>query len=294
MLPNFFVVGAQKSGTTSLHNYLKDHPEIYLPANKETKFFVDDERYAKGIEYYESEHFSLWNREKSVGEVDPDYMYFNYCLERMSLYLNLREIKFIFILRNPVDRAFSHYLMTYRRGLETYNFEEALSCEKERINKNYRSNMHYSYFHRGLYHRQIKRFFKYTDKSYLLFLLTEELKNQPLECLEKCFKFLNVSLGYIPENIEQKYHPATVPRSVFLARLAAKDSIDRRFLRRIVPSRNLRAKIKEKFQSLIQIQNVDIVLSNKMRERLSNLYREENQRLSELIERDLDHWDYKI
>ena len=84
MLPNFLVVGAQKAATTSLHNYLAVHPDIYLPAQKETKFFVDDERYMRGIDYYEREHFSGWKGESAVGEVDPDYMYFEQALGRLA------------------------------------------------------------------------------------------------------------------------------------------------------------------------------------------------------------------
>lgn len=135
MLPNFFIVGVQKAATTSLHNYLLYHPEIYLPAQKETKFFVDDKRYAKGIDYYEKTYFSDWNSQPAVGEIDPDYIYFQNALERISLHINISATKFIFIFRNPVDRAFSHYLMTYRRGFEPLSFEDATEQEPNRIKK---------------------------------------------------------------------------------------------------------------------------------------------------------------
>ena len=102
MLPKFFVVGAQKAGTTTLHNLLASHPEIYLPRQKETKFFVADERYAEGLSHYETQYFAEWDGESAVGEVDPDYMYFPQALERMAVNLDLREIRFIFLLRNPV------------------------------------------------------------------------------------------------------------------------------------------------------------------------------------------------
>ena len=83
-LPNFFVVGAQKAGTTSLHHYLAKHPNICLPKQKETKFFVDDSLYDKGIEYYESNYFSNCGAKTVVGEVDPDYMYFPIAVERIK------------------------------------------------------------------------------------------------------------------------------------------------------------------------------------------------------------------
>ena len=92
MLPNFFVVGAQKCATTSLYYYLREHPEIYLPMDKETKFFVRDDEYIKGIKYYESEYFSDYNGEKAIGEIDPDYMYFENTLERISKHIDLRNL----------------------------------------------------------------------------------------------------------------------------------------------------------------------------------------------------------
>lgn len=113
MLPNFLIVGAQKCGTTSLHEYLYQHPQIYLPEGKETKFFAEDARYSKGITYYEDVCFSTYSGESAVGEVDPDYMYFEQALERIAEHLDLRTTKLIFVLRNPVDRAFSHYLNVF-------------------------------------------------------------------------------------------------------------------------------------------------------------------------------------
>jgi len=100
MLPNFFVVGAQKSATTSLHFYLAGHPDIFLPKEKESKFFVNDERYILGIKYYENNYFCDWNGQKIVGEVDPDYMYFEVAVERILKHFDMNRLQFIFIFRN--------------------------------------------------------------------------------------------------------------------------------------------------------------------------------------------------
>jgi|LGOV01.1.fsa_nt_gb hypothetical protein len=148
---------------------------------------------ARGMEYYESEYFSLWNGQKAAGEVDPDYMYFTDFLRRLVLHFHVRQTKFIFILRHPVDRAFSHYLMTCRRGLERLSFEEAIAREDERIGQDYLFNMHYIYLQRGLYCDHILRFLEIADRSQLLFLLTEDLEREPLSALRECFEFLNVS-----------------------------------------------------------------------------------------------------
>lgn len=127
--PDFFVVGTQKSATTSLHHYLSEHPDIFLPVGKETKFFADDERYKYGIEQYLTENFADTGDCHCIGEVDPDYMYFPSALERISEHFDLSTLKLVFMLRDPAKRAYSHYTMTMRHGLETLSFEEAIDAE---------------------------------------------------------------------------------------------------------------------------------------------------------------------
>ena len=88
VLPNFFVAGCQKCATTSLHHYLIQHPDIYLPVQKETKHFVQDFLYNKGIKYYKDTYFSSVSGESAIGEVDPDYIYFEDALISCG---NIRE-----------------------------------------------------------------------------------------------------------------------------------------------------------------------------------------------------------
>ncbi len=92
--------------------------------------------------------------------------FFDESLKRLQKYIDFSSAKFIFILRDPVERAFSHYLVTYRRGLEPLSFEEAIEKEDERLSKGgFFERMHYSYVSRGFYLRQIKRFLPYIRKS---------------------------------------------------------------------------------------------------------------------------------
>ena len=86
-----------------------------------------------GLEYYKS-HFKISLNHKIIGEVDPEYMYFNYIPKRIFDTLGA-DVKLIFLLRNPIDRAFSHYLMSKRRGYEDYPFSEAILMEKDRISQ---------------------------------------------------------------------------------------------------------------------------------------------------------------
>lgn len=292
MLPNFFVVGAQKCATTSLHHYLAGHPEICLPAQKETKFFVSHKEYMHGIQYYESKYFSGWNGEKMVGEVDPDYMYFEHAIERIVADLAIRSLKFVFIFRNPVDRAFSHYLMTLRRGLESLPLDEAIKVEKERICKSRRSRGFYSYIDRGFYYTQVLKFLEYIDISEMFFLLWEDLVDRPEDSLRALFEFLNVSTEYVPDNLNKKFHQASVPRSMFLLKRLRQEGAEKRFVRLMIPWEGLRRKVREKLVNLNMNNRVEISLGVSTRKILSNIYKEQNVLLAELIGRDLSHWDY--
>jgi len=122
MLPNFLIVGAQKAGTSSMVIYLSEHPDVSVPLN-EIHFFDIDERYKKGLKWYEK-HFKKWNGQKAIGEKTPIYMYLEKVPARIAK--DLPNIKLIFMLRNPTDRAWSNYWMRVRKGREFLSFREVL------------------------------------------------------------------------------------------------------------------------------------------------------------------------
>ncbi len=293
MLPNFFIVGTQKGGTTSLKYYLELHPEVYIHSQKECKFFVRSDLYANGFSFFKKYFYSC-KEQKAIGLVDPDIMFFEEALERMKQCIDFSSAKFIFILRDPVERAFSHYLMTYRRGLEPLSFEEAIEKEDERLSKGgFFEKMHYSYVSRGFYLRQIKRFLPYIKRSQMLFLLTEELKKDPLNTLKKIFEFLNVSSNFIPPNINVQYHKATVPKSVSLLRaMKSKNKIKKVIIRLLIPSSRIRRSIYEFIDRLNQTERIDIVLKEDIKRRLAKIYESENKNLSEFLGIDLSlYWN---
>ena len=290
-LPNFFVVGAQKSGTTSLHHYLEEHPDIYLPLQKETKFFVDDEQYAQGIDFYAEKYFSELKDEKAIGEVDPDYMYFKTGGERIRQHIP--NPKFIFIFRNPVDRAFSHYVMTYRRGLELNSFEDAIRIEPERIDRGYHEDFHYSYVRRGFYADQVIRFMEKWDVSQMHFVLAEDLINKPAETVQSCLEFLGVDPNFVPSQINKKFHEATVPKNLALAVLFRNEDaypIFRRIARFFVPNLAWRDWLRARLAAWNKKPS-DLKLKEETRRHLAEIYRPENEKLSRLIGRDLSHWN---
>jgi len=291
MLPNFFCVGAQKSATTSLHYYLSNHPDIYLPKQKETKFFVDESEFNKGINYYIAEYFSSWGTEKVVGEIDPDYMYFPEALKRINDNLDTKNIKIIFVLRNPIDRAFSHYLMTYRRGYESLSFDEAVRQEESRIKKSYFSNFHQSYVARGFYLKQIEKILEYIDSENMLFLLMEDIQNEPLKSVKTVFQFLEIDDQYIPENIGNQFHAGKVPVNLTYIDIIKRPSAIKGLFKILFPFPKLRRLIKDSLLSLNEKEIPrDMVINDSVRKYLLDLYIAENKRLSKVIDRDLSHW----
>jgi hypothetical protein len=155
-LPNFLCIGVQKAGTTLLYEILKQHPQIFLPQIKEVHFFNIDDNFSKGIGWYK-QHFSGSENYALVGDITPAYIFFDYVPERIKTTLGT-EIKLLIILRNPIDRAYSHYWMSFKRGYDKLPFEKAVAMEHARIRKGYFEKSHFSYISRGFYSEQFKRY----------------------------------------------------------------------------------------------------------------------------------------
>ena len=193
-LPSFLCVGAQKSGTTSLQDILIQHPNIYLPKIKETHFFDNGEKnYSKGLKWYETEYFSSIKTENIIGEISTNYMFLEYVPKR--IYEDLGpDVKLIFMLRNPIQRAYSQFMMNRQNFFETKTFEEALNLENKKILKDEHHKKIFGYMKRGLYGEQIKRFLKYFPKEQMFFIIfeTDFIKNKTQTINELCH-FLELS-----------------------------------------------------------------------------------------------------
>ncbi|HUE84637.1 MAG TPA: sulfotransferase [Vicinamibacterales bacterium] len=127
-LPTFLIGGAQKSGTTTLHHYLSAHPDIFIPRRpQELHFFDFDPNYVRGVHWYASHFTSATPAHRAIGQTSPLYLYAPDAPERIAALLP--DVKLIFIRRNPVDRAFSHYWHAIKKGRKTLDFETALAME---------------------------------------------------------------------------------------------------------------------------------------------------------------------
>ena len=293
-LPTFFCVGAQKSGTTTLHDILIQHPQICLPEEKETKFFQDNEKYQKGLEFYIKRYFSNCTKEKILGEVDPEYMFFEYVPERISKDIG-RDTKLIFMFRNPVDRAYSHYWMSVRRGYEDKPFEEAIKLEPERIKKNQYFRRYFSYISRGFYVKQVKNYLKYFPKENMFFIIFEEdfLKNRK-ETISKLFNFLGVEDLSEKINIDLKSNPASLPKSKIIRDILYKPLLVRKVARTVIPNEKIRLKIRKFLEEINQKPFKPPKLDPALRKQLLEKYFiEDIEELEKIIGRNLKNIWFK-
>lgn len=202
VLPDFLIIGSMKGGTTSFFQYLAEHPEINPPFRKEIKFF--DLHYRQGLNWYRA-HFPLKTKmlkDAITGEATPYYMFHPLAPQRIAK--DLPNARFIAVLRNPVDRAYSHYNHMVRVGRESLSFENAIEQEDARLfqeeekiisNPEYSpfNHLHFSYKARGRYIEQIKIWLRFFSREQMLFLSSEELYQTPLITYKKALDFLGIA-----------------------------------------------------------------------------------------------------
>lgn len=293
-LPNFLCVGAQKAGTTTLHDILKQDENIYLPEIKETKFFLDEEQYKKGKRYYFDSYYSNVATEALIGEIDPECMYVDYIPQRIYETLG-GDIKIIFMLRNPVDRAFSHYQMSSRRGREELSFYDAVDAEETRLkSKDFKlryksSSLNYSYIDRGHYSSLIKKYLEFFPIENMHFILFEDefLKNKE-NTIDDLYSFLGIVRDKNVQ-INLKSNIATEAKVKAFNKLIHSEGALKRIAHVIVPSAFKKA-LKD---FLIGINSR--VVSDKERSFdkaafMNKYYRESNKELEVLIGKEIPSW----
>ena len=195
--PNLIICGAQKSGTTALKQILQECGVHFPPPDPtrsiDLKFFSDEREYARGLPWY-LKQFELAHADELIGEKSVSYMdYPEIVPER--IYSHLRNVKLIFILRNPVDRAFSHYQYSCFHGFEQMKFSEALVMEKYRAslsNPVARIAKPWAYTERGMYASQIEPFDRLFPGSQLHYMFSEDLAQNPEPTISRLMVFLGI------------------------------------------------------------------------------------------------------
>lgn len=208
LLPDFIIVGAQRSGTTSLYHYLSGHPSVRVARRKEVHFF--DFNFHRGMRWYRSNFPSIFHkayvhrvrgRDILTGEASPYYLFYPHAARRARRVVP--QAKLIVLLRNPVDRAYSHYHLCVHRGIEQLPFEEAIDREQERLHGElakmrhdefYYSfpHRHYSYLARGIYVDQLRAWLEYFPRGQFLILRSEDLFQEPESAYNRTLSFLGL------------------------------------------------------------------------------------------------------
>jgi len=218
VLPDFLIIGSQKSGTSSLYSYLTQTPYITPSAFKEVHFF--DTHFERGINWYRgcfptifSKKYQLMKNKKfQTCDATPYYLFHPLGANRASKYLP--EIKIIILLRNPVDRAHSHYNMIVEQGREELSFEDAIKSEEKRLEKEEEkiltikdyfswNHMAYSYLTRGIYIKQIKEWMNFFPKEKFLIINSESFAQNPKSTVKQTLKFLGLPPHELPSYTKQ-------------------------------------------------------------------------------------------
>jgi hypothetical protein len=235
LLPAFLIIGAQRAGTTTLYTYLRRHPDVTGPRyadasvfwSKELHFF--DENYWRGVDWYRR-FFPLEARQRAMrrlgrdlipGEGTPYYMFHPAVPERAAA--TLPDVRLVALLRNPVERAYSHYQHMVKSGREKLSFEQAIEAEEQRLagveelllqeqpvwgkqgHRKHQHHRHRAYVSRGLYADQLERWLAHFPREQLLVLRSEDFLARPDEIYSEVFEFLGLRpwgvRDYEPRNV---------------------------------------------------------------------------------------------
>jgi hypothetical protein len=294
-LPNFFVIGAAKSGTTSLYHYLRQHPQIFMSPIKEPRFFAlegdpldwrgpGDERYrAKSITTLDAYRalFEEVNGEPAVGEASVLYLDHPEAPDRIAR--RIPEARLIAVLRNPAEKAYSSYLFKCRDGDEQLEFEDALRAEPQRIADGW--YWAWRYRSRGFYHGMLRRYFERFDRSQIRVYLYEDFSRDPGGLLADAFRFLEVDDGFRPD-LKVHHNVSGRPRSPRLQRLLTRSHPVKEAAKSVIPE-------DWGHRVIARLQRPNLMrpaMRPDTRADLLEAYRDDIGRLEELIDRDLSHW----
>lgn len=294
-LPNFLVVGAGRAGTTSLHHYLGQHPDVYLCPEKSPNFFVSHEplpewegpslrqmaqQWVSDRREYEA-FFDDVDGETAIGEVSPVYLQAASAPRR--IHQTCPDIRLVAILRDPVDRAYAHYLGRRRDGLESRaDFQEVVAAE---LSRPLPDDVAFgSYLGCGRYHHFLAGYYELFPEERIRVYLFDELEEDARGLLADLFEFLGVDSDFVPDT-ERRHAQTGVIRNPVLRFAWTKSVALRTALRPHLPASIRDAALPVFLPSLTRP-----ALDPTLRAELIEVFREDVERLQALIDRDLSHW----
>ncbi len=303
-MPNFLVIGAQKSGTSALYRYLNQHPQIYMSGLKEPHFFAfegerptfqgpgDRELYDFiGVSDIETYHalFRGVSKEAAVGEASAYYLYLSRARDRIRHYLP--GVKLIAVLRDPAERAYSNFLHMVRDNKEPLSdFARALEAEEDRRENNWGPLWHYKQV--GFYHAQLERYYEVFEQEQIRVYLYEDLNDDPVSVLRDAYRFLGVDDTFAPD-ISKRYNVSGVPkneRSEALHNFFLHPHPIKSVVKPFLPQ-TVRARMRERLVNPLRNRILTKpAFPMQVRRQLTEAYREDISKLQELIQRDLSRW----
>jgi hypothetical protein len=298
MLPNFLIVGAPKSGTTSLHVDLMEHPEIILSSKKESHFFrvgfeglpwngpgIMPDLSTDTIEKYKKLFISKPGA-KAIGEVCPSYFY------PPETPLNIKKtlgcIRIIILLRDPSDRAFSQYVYSRMLGCEPEeDFLTAISSEKLRKENNW--GEFWYYIHQSFYADIIKRYFNLFGESNVLVLFSDDYLNKRENTLIKLYKFLDVEPNFAKSQsvIKRNENFSGLPKNRFFIffHKNIRPSLGNKYFKKLMPE-----KCKYLYRKFIRHSLKKTKMTCKERKQLTMILKDDIVQLEKILGVDLKHW----
>ena len=278
LTPNFFIVGTPKSGTTSLFHYLQEHPEVFLPELKEPHFFscpeVKNTYYKTKIVDSKEEYLDLYQEResyKAVGDLSSSYLFNKETPKRIHQFNPYAKI--IIVLRNPVERALSHYLMDVNLGYINASLSKVIN-NKDTFKQHYQE-----YIELGFYEQQIRAYTKQFPDSQIKVVLSDTLYANTAETLKDIYSFINVSTTFITD-FETVHNSYTVPRFKALKSLVQSDG-----LKKMIPSG-----LKSGLKSLIYKTNAEKPKLEVEKNLLREIYKKSIVETETLINQDLSSW----
>ncbi len=292
-LPTFLIVGVQKAGTTTIYNYLQEHPQVYMSPLKETNFLEKD------WEKLLAENTNLKNRittfedycqlfagvkdEIAIGEASPNYI-FHYESSAPRIQKYTPNAQLIVVLRNPVERAYSDYLMHVR---------DAIGSKVKPLGEQIEHSSHKSFILRkGFYYTPVKYYLDFFGKEKIKVFLYDDLCDNAQDFMSEMYEFIGVDPNFVA-NVTQKTQQAKIPKNQAINNLLQRKnplrSLAATTLKTIIPLET-RQKLRSSLINLNSQDKSQVSLSPEDRQKLIELYREDILKLQDLINRDLSAW----
>jgi len=269
--PDFIIAGTQKCATTWLYESLYEHPEIYLPETDSVHYF--DMNYHRGSDWYET-HFPDSPDDRLIGEETPSYIRSERAPGR--IHKDLGDVKLIFCVRHPIDRAYSHYW--HEKGKDKIEFEF------DELFDNY--DLYQSWIEPGLYYKQIGRYREYFDDDDIKMMFFGDLVEDDADYLRQAHEFLGVAVDYEPSVLREKVNEARHDMPVALRRV--RDVVRETAPDQVVDS--VRPAYRSAKSLVFDRSEYEEGVDPDTRERLADVFADDVRALESWTGRDLSHW----